>query len=427
VDVDCSSGEIILAFDSMPRRLTFAALSLAAAVSLSAQAPPADDWPQWRGPNRDGLSSETGLVQEWSSKGPPVVWTAPGIGAGYGTVAISGARVFVQGLRGRDTMVHALNRQDGTYAWSKSLGRGGDNDRGPGPRGTPTVDGDRLYILTESGDLWCLKQDGTEVWHRNVLREFSGSNIPWLISESPLVDGDRVVVTPGGVNASLVALDKMTGKTIWTSKELSDAAGYSSVVVVDVEGIRAYTTFTAAAAVGVRASDGKLMWRYPAPANRTANIATPVVQGNRVFYTSDYGTGAGLLTLRAQNGELVATPAYFTEDMQNHHGGVVLVDGTIYGFNNSILTAIDFATGKRLWRDRSVGKGSVTYADHRLYLLSEDNVVGLAEVSPQGYHEKGRFEIADTGLPSWAHPVVSGGRLYLRNQNSLSAYDIKAR
>jgi outer membrane protein assembly factor BamB len=411
----------------MRRQLTLAALCAIAVVSLSAQAPSPGDWPQWRGPNRDGLSSETGLAQEWPAKGPSVVWKITGLGAGYGTVAVSGARIFVQGLRGRETMVHSLNRQDGTYAWSKSLGRGGDNDRGPGPRGTPTIDGDRLYVLTESGDLWCLKQDGTEVWHRNILKDFSGSNIPWLISESPLVDGDRVVVTPGGRNAGVVALDKMTGKTIWTSKELNDDAGYASVVVVDVEGIRAYTTITAEAAVGVRASDGKLMWRYPAPANRTANIATPVVQGSRVFYTSDYGTGAGLVTLRAQNGELTSTQSYFTNDMQNHHGGVVLIDGTIYGFSNSILTAIDFATGKTLWRDRSVGKGSVTYADHRLYLLSENNVVGLAEVSPQGYREKGRFEIADTGLPSWTHPVVSGGRLYLRNQNYLAAYDIRAR
>lgn len=284
-----------------------------------------------------------------------------------------------------------------------------------------------MYVLTESGDLWCLREDGTEVWHRNILRDFSGSNINWLLSESPLVDGDRVIVTPGGRNAGMVALDKMTGKTIWTAKELSDDAGYSSAVVVDVQGVRAYTTFTASAAVGVRATDGKVMWRYPTAANGTANITTPVVHQNQVFYTSDYGTGGGLVTLRAQNGELTAQEAYFTRDMQNHHGGVVLVGGTLYGFNNTILAALDFATGKLLWRDRSVGKGSVTYADGRLYMLSENNVVGLAEVTPKGYGEMGRFEIADQGLPSWSHPVISGGRLYLRNQNTLTAYDIRAR
>ena len=408
-------------------RLTLPAVLVACVALTAEQAPPAGDWPQWRGPDRTGVSSETGLAQQWPPAGPPVVWTAPGLGAGYGAVAVKGTRIFVQGSRRNQTMVHSLNRADGKYLWSKELGRAGSNDRGSGPRSTPTLDGDRVYILTESGDLWCLREDGTEVWHRNILREFSGGNISWLISESPLVDGDKVIVTPGGRNAGIVALDKMTGKTIWTAKELSDDAGYASAMVVDVEGVRAYTTFTASAAVGVRASDGKLMWRYPAAANGTANIATPVVHQNKIFYTSDYGTGGGLVTVQAQNGELSAKEVYFTREMRNHHGGVVLVNGTLYGFSSSILHAIDFATGKLLWRDRSVGKGAVTYADNRLYLLSENNVVGLAEVTPKGYVEKGRFQIADQGLPSWAHPVVAGGRLYIRNQNTLTAYDVRAR
>ena len=410
----------------MSYRSIVAAMGVAACVAvLGAQTPVAGDWPQWRGPERNGISRETGLAQQWPSSGPPVAWTASGLGAGYGTAAVKDTRVFVQGLRGRQTMVHALNRADGKYLWSKSLGSGGSNDRGSGPRSTPTLDGDRLYVLTETGDLVCLRDDGTGVWQRNILKDFAGSNITWLLSESPLVDGDRVIVTPGGRQAGIVALDKMTGKTIWTTKELSDEAGYSSVIAFDVQGIRAYTTFTGSAGVGVRASDGKVMWRYAPAANGTANITTPVVQGHQVFYTSAYGTGAGLVNLRPQNGELVAQEAYFTRNMQNHHGGVVLVDGTLYGFSNAILTALDFATGKTLWQHRSVGKGSVTYADGRLYMLSEDNVVGLAEVTPKGYRETGRFEIADQGLPSWSHPVVSSGRLYIRNQNNLTVYDIK--
>jgi outer membrane protein assembly factor BamB len=400
------------------------AVSLVSAVS---QTPATGDWPQWRGPNRDGISTETGLAQQWPASGPPVVWTAPGLGAGYGAVAVKGARVYVQGLRGRNTMVHSLNRADGTYIWSKNLGAGGSNDRGSGPRSTPTLDGNQLYVLTEGGDLWCLREDGTEVWHRNILRDFSGSNIQWLLSESPLVDGDRVIVTPGGRNAGIVALDRMTGKTIWTARELNDDAGYASAVVVEAEGVRAYTTFMASEAVGVRASDGKVLWRYRPAANRTANIATPVVHDNKVFYSSNYGVGGGLVTLHPTNDGLAAKESYFTRDMQNHHGGVVLVNGTLYGFNGAILAALDFATGKLLWRDRSVGKGAITYADGRLYILSEDNVVGLAEVTAKGYAEKGRFQIADQGLPSWSHPVVSGGRLYIRNQNQLTAYDVRAR
>ena len=191
----------------------------------------------------------------------------------------------------------ALNRADGKEVWSKALGQAGNDDRGPGPRGTPTVDGDRLYVLTELGDLACLKTDGTEVWQRNILRDFSGPQIRWQISESPLVDGAHVIVSPGGPGAGMVKLDKMTGKTVWTSKELSDAAGYSSPIVADVQGVRTYMTFTASAGVGVRASDGKLMFRYPTAANRTANITTPIFSDNKVFFTSAYDTGAGLVGL----------------------------------------------------------------------------------------------------------------------------------
>ena len=186
-------------------------------------------------------------------------------------------------------------------------------------------------------------------------------------------------------------------------------------------------TFTASAGVGVRASDGKLMFRYPRAANRTANIATPVFSNNKVFFASGYGTGGGLLDLTAQNGEVSAKEAYFTLDMKNHHGGMVLVDGYLYGFNDSILNCLEFATGKVMWRDRSVGKGSVTFADGHLYLQSETNIVGLAEATPTGYKEKGRFEIPDKGMPSWAHPVITDGRLYVRNQDTLLVYDVRAR
>jgi outer membrane protein assembly factor BamB len=218
----------------------------------------------------------------------------------------------------------------------------------------------------------------------------------------------------------------MTGKTVWTSKELSDEAGYSSSIVADVQGVRTVMTLTGEAGVGVRASDGKLMWKYGRVANRTANIATPVFFDNKVFYTSAYGTGGALLALTAQGGEVKAQEVYFTREMQNHHGGVVLVNGYLFGFNNSILTCLEFATGQTMWRHRSVGKGSLTYADGHLYLLGEDNVVGLAEAAPGGYKETGRFRIPDQGLPSWAHPVVSGGRLYIRNQGMLSSYDVRA-
>ena len=404
------------------------ALSVAVALLVSIVAiQAASDWPQWQGPDRTGVSKETGLLKQWPSSGPPVVWTAGGLGTGYGSMAVAGDRVYVQGARNRSSAVIAINRADGKEAWSKALGRTENNDQGPGPRGTPTVDGERLYVLSEAGDLYCLKIDGTEVWHRNILSDFRGHQLRWLISESPLVDGDAVVVAPGGSGAGIVKLDKMTGKTIWTSNGLDDQAGYSSTIVADIGGVRTYMRLTSSAGVGVRASDGKLMWHYTRAANNVANITTPIFFENKVFYTSAYDTGAGLLALTPQNGEVQAKEIYFTRDMKNHHGGVVLVDGYLYGFNDSILTCLEFATGKLMWRDRSVGKGSVTYADGNLYIQSENNMVGLAEASASGYHEKGRFPIVDKGLPSWAHPVVTNGRLYVRNQDTLTVYDIKAK
>lgn len=398
-----------------------------ATVSLHAQSQStAFDWPQWRGPERSGVSKETGLLKQWPKAGPTLVWSATMVGAGYGSIAVRGDRLWVQGMRNRQSVVTSLNRADGKVVWTTPIGPAAENDRGSGPRSTPTIDGDRLYVLTETGDLACLRvSDGGIVWQKNVLKEYGARNIEWLLSESPLVDGSMVIVTPGGHGAGMVAMDKMTGKTTWTSKDLNDEPGYSSPVIADVQGVRTVMTLTSSAGVGVRASDGKLMWHYTPVANNTANAATPVYADGKVFYSSDYGTGGALLDLRATGQEVRAREVYFTREMQNHHGGIVLVNGYLYGFNNAILTCLEFTSGKMMWRDRSVGKGAITVADGNLYILGEDNVVGLVEATPMGYREKGRFTIADQGWPSWSHPVVSGGRLYIRNQGTLASYDVR--
>jgi outer membrane protein assembly factor BamB len=387
------------------------------------------DWPQWRGPERNGVSKDTGLSKQWPSSGPQRAWSISSLGEGYGSLAIKGDRIFVQGTSGSSSVVFCLNRADGKTVWSAALGSKVTEGRGNGPRSTPTVDNDRVYALTENGDLACLSApDGSPVWRKNILKEFGGNNPGWLISESPLIDGARVIVTPGGSGAGIVALDKMTGKEIWRAKDLSDSASYSSCIAADVGGVRTIMNFTSRAAVGVRASDGKLMWSNSSAANNAANCTTPVFADNKVFFTSSYGQGAALLGLSAQSGEVKAKELYFTKNMMNHHGGVVLVNGYIYGFHgDAVLTCIEFATGKRMWANRSVGKGSLTYADGMLYLLSEGHVVGLAEANPNSYVEKGRFSITDQGRPSWAHPVVVGGKLYVRDQGTLSVYDVKAK
>ena len=409
-------------------RLLAILFALMLAPLITGAPAPGVDWPQWRGPERNGISSDAGLLKQWPSAGPPKVWSVSKLGEGYGSLAIKGDRIYVQGTSGSASAVFCLNRADGKQIWSASLGPKMSEGKGNGPRSTPTVDEDRVYVLTENGDLACLQaRDGSRVWSKNILKEFGGGNPHWLISESPLVDGNRLIVTPGGKGAGIVALDKMTGKLVWATKDLSDEAGYASCIVADIGNVHTIMNFTSRSAVGVRASDGKLMWHHERAANGTANCSTPVFADNKVFFTSAYGTGAALLGLSAQNGEVKAQEIYFTKEMQNHHGGVVLVDGYLYGFSNQILTCLEFATGKKMWSHRSVGKGSLTYADGMLYLLGEGNTVGLAEASPKGYVEKGRFEIDDQGKPSWAHPVVVGGKLYIRNQGLLNCYDVKAR
>ncbi len=407
-------------------------LTLLSALALAPQtignSAPDAEWPQWRGPLRDGVSSETGMVKQWPAGGPAVVWTISNLGEGYGSLAIKADRIYVQGTSAAASAVFCLNRTDGKPIWSTSLGPKVNESRGNGPRGTPTLDGDRLYALTENGDLACLRaRDGSAIWRKNILKEYSGENPHWLISESPLVDGNRLIVSPGGRGAGIVALDKLTGAELWRAKELSETAGYASCIAADVGGVRIYMNFTESAAVGVRASDGKLMWRYDKVSNRTANCSTPVFADNKVFFSSAYDTGAALLNLSAQGGEVKAQEAYFTRDMQNHHGGMVLLNGYLYGFSKEILTCLEFNTGKVMWRDRSVGKGAVTYADGMLYLLGEKQMVGLAEANPKAYVEHGRFPIQDMGRESWAHPVVVGGKLYIRNQGMLTCYDVKAK
>ncbi|MEP6635436.1 MAG: PQQ-binding-like beta-propeller repeat protein [Acidobacteriota bacterium] len=381
------------------------------------------NWPQWRGSNRDGISKETGLLKQWPTAGPPLAWKTTGAGGGYSSFAVSNGLLYTMGLRGEREYIVAFDVKTGKQVWATPHGGAFRNDRGDGPRGTPTVEGDRLYALGGNGDLSCLdSKTGKVIWTMNVLEKFSGSNITWGISESPLIVGEKLLVNPGGRGASIVALNKKDGALLWKSQ--SDRAGYSSGIPVQIGNTTQVVFFTNQRVVGLDVKDGKLLWEYAHPANDVANVATPVVRGNRIFISSDYGTGAGLVEIKADG---KAQEVYFTKDMRNHHSSSILIDDYLYGFSSSILTAMKFDTGEVAWRDRSVGKGSMVYADGNLYCLSENGVVGLVEASPTGYREKGRFRISQESLPTWTHPVVAGGRLYLRDQDTIYAYDVRAK
>lgn len=398
---------------------TIALLTLARHTTAQSAA----NWPQWRGPNRDGISKESGLLKQWPEDGPTLLWKVGGAGRGYSSFSIASGKLYTMGLRGDREFVVAFDAATGKEAWATPHGSAFRNDRGDGPRGTPTIDGDRVYALGGNGDLSAFDaRSGKLLWSKNVLEEYGGSNIRWGISESPLVLGDKVLVNAGGPGASIVALKKSDGSLIWKSQ--SDKAGYSSAIPLTVNGSTQVIFFTGERAVGLDSKNGGFLWEYERPSNRTANVATPIARNNRVFISSDYGTGGGVVEIQPDN---KVQELWFTKDMRNHHSSSVLIGDYLYGFSSNILTAMKFDTGEIAWRDRSVGKGSLVFADGHLYCLSENGVVGLVEATPEGYKEKGRFRIPQDSLPTWTHPVVAGGRLYLRDQDTIYAFDVRGK
>ncbi|HYU80558.1 MAG TPA: PQQ-binding-like beta-propeller repeat protein [Vicinamibacterales bacterium] len=411
----------------MRTTIALAALLLSIAVLPSHRArAQAADWFQWRGPNRDGHSEETGLLKQWPPGGPRLVWKTSGAGTGYSSLSASNGRLYTLGARDVEYAM-AFDAATGRKLWETPLGRRYRNDQGDGPRSTPTVDGDRLYVFGGSGDLASLDAaTGKRIWSVNVVQTFGGATPPWGYSESPLIISDRIVLNAGGRRASIVAINKTDGTTLWQNQ--GDEAAYSSPMLLRTGSLAQVVFFTSRRALAVDPRDGRLLWSYDRVANNTANIATPIVRGTRVFFSSDYGTGAALLDVKASGNIASASEVYFTREMRNHHASSVVVGDNIYGFSSSILTALKFDTGDRLWRDRSVGKGSLIYGDERLYLYSEDGTVGLADASADAYHERGRFSIQpSTGAPTWAHPIITNGKFILRDQDVIYAYDVKAR
>lgn len=396
------------------------------AVSLSA-----GEWNQFRGPSRDNLSQETGLLSAWPDQGPPQAWIARGIGEGYSSVSLSNGRVYTMGNVRDEERVICLDLASGNEIWSVASGPAYREGQGNGPRGTPSVVDGRVYSLGANGDLTCLNAEtGQPYWRKNILRDFGASNITWGISESVLIDGDKVICTPGGQRATMVALNRENGNVIWTAAvPTSPRASYSSAIAIEVGGVRQYVNFTHAGVVGIRASDGRVMWGQRESANGTANCSTPVFYNGSVFTSSGYDTGGALFRLQSRSGQTISQVAWSTREMKNHHGGMVVVDGFLYGSSDpGILRCIDLRSNRVVWQNRSVGKGSVSYADGHLYVRSEQGPVALVAATPDGYDEKGRFDQPQrSGRPSWSHPVIADGKLFLRDMDTLLAYDVRDR
>lgn len=539
------------------------------------------NWPQWQGPDRTAHSRETGLLKEWPKDGPPLAWKVKGLGGGDSAPSVANGRIYGMSHRGSDEIVWALDEKDGREVWAVRTSAAPPQNwpqSKEGPSGTPTVDSDRLYVMGLAGNIICLQAaDGKVVWQRNLAADFGGRLPMWSFRESPLVDGEKVICTPGGPEATMVALNKLTGETIWKgvvpdqsggqqppafggnrpnamqtdivltaldadkSKDISadeiaaapaallkldknqdgklsedeispqrpdggsggqrprrgpgimrmmkansaldadesgtideaeiknapaalqkldtnrdgkltdDEAGmkslsppntgaaYSSPIAVEFGGQRQYVQFLAATVAGFSAVDGKLLWRYDKPANgMRINISTPLYSDGHIFAASAYGAGGGLARLsKKDNGEFAAEEVWFSKSMENHHGGVILHDGAIFGANGGngggYMACLDFKTGEVLWNERDadkrrITKGSVAFADGRIYYRTEEGPIVLIEPSRKEYLERGRFDQPErTDKPAWAHPVIANGKLYIRDQDTLFCYDVKAR
>ena len=387
----------------------------------------AADWPQWRGPNRDGVNLEKGLAAEWPEGGPKLLYKATGVGAGFSSVVIADDTVYTLGDLEDACYLFALDLK-GKHKWKSRIGEPKGHRGYPGPRSTPTVAHGHVYALGQQGDLVCVSTEGKEVWRVNIQNDYEGRMMSgWRWSESPLVDDGKVVVTPGGDKGAVLALDAKTGKQAWRCEGLTDPAGYSSLIIREIGDIKQYIQLTGKSVAGIDAGNGKLLWRADRP-GKTAVISTPIYDKGTLFVTSAYGVGCNGFKVEYKNNQFIANEIYKHvggAGMANHHGGAIRVGDYVYGSNSGQLSCLRLSDGEVMWNERSAGKGAIIVADNKIILRTERGPVSLVKLSPTGYEEVSRFDQPErTRARAWAHPVVLDGKLYLRDQDNMFVYDI---
>jgi len=392
----------------------------------------ADDqavWPQFHGPNRDNISTETGLLKKWPPGGPKLRWRAEGLGFGYSNVAIAGGMIFTAGNIEDDTVVIAMD-MNGKIVWKSENGRAWENPY-PGARGTPTVDGDRLYHESPYGDVTCFEaKTGKELWTVNILDRFNSKNIHWALAESLLIDGDRVICCPGGPDVSVVALSKHSGETVWTAPSVGDLASYTSPILAEVQGLRVVITMTLRAMIGVNADTGELLWKAKHTSLFDENIPNPIYHDGYV-YVSTLGAGTVKWRIKVNGKKASVEKVWHSRELDNQHGGVILLNGYLYGastvFNKGKWICLDAATGGLAYAVKGIGRGAIAYADGMFYMLSQRGRMALVPANPAEYNVVSQFRVPPGGEgPTWTHPVVCGGRLYIRHGQFLYAYDVRA-
>ena len=420
----------------MKKSLFFAAVFLSACLSTGS----AREWTQWRGPDQKMHCPEQGILKNWETHPPKHLWTADGFGAGYSSLSITDDHMYTTGNLDDAQALIAADRETGNVLWSTPISQNVPKHGYEGARSMPAVDGDRLYVVSSDGAIHCIGPDGKTQWKHGFKETWKGKMMSgWGFSESPLVDGDWVLCTPGGKEAMIVALDKKSGKEIWRSavpdlgENGKDGAGYSSIVISEAAGVKQYVQLVGRGVIGVRASDGRFLWGYNRVANKTANIPTPIISGNYVFCSTGYGTGSALLELSSDNDGVNVTEKYFLEGktLQNHHGGMVLVGSHLYlgnKHNSGFPVCVEMKTGEFAWggKERGPGKGSacVLYADGHIIFRYQDGLMALVEATPDAYKLKGTWQPDYQKGKTWAHPVIVDGKLYLREQNKVMCYQL---
>jgi outer membrane protein assembly factor BamB len=396
------------------------------------------DWPQFRGPKRDGLSPDKGLVKSWPADGPRLAWKAERVGEGFSSVAVVGDKVLTMGDLDDACFVFAVGREDGRKLWQAKVGKPGGGSGYPGPRCTPTVDGDNVYAIGQHGDFVCVAlANGKERWRVNFLKDFKGSSGAWQYSESPLVDGEKVLCTPGGREATMLALNKKNGKIVWKGYTPDgESAGYSSIMPCRAGGVHQYVTLTSVSVVSFAADSGKFLWRHGGTSRRfadnIANIPTVVLfdDPNRIFASAGYNRGGALIEVYAAGGRLDTKEVYWSKELCNKHGGVIRVGDHLYGDldDQGKIWCADAKTGTLRWvrKDDSDGGGSaaLVYADGMVYVRYQNGWVSLVNADPKAYKQVSTFRVPNGRGNCWAHPVVIGGRLYLRERDVIWCYDV---
>ena len=388
----------------------------------------ASSWPQFHGPKRDNISTEKGLLKKWPENGPELLWTARGLGHGYSSISIANGMVYTAGSIANNTVVIALDL-DGNVLWQVKNGKPWTGDR-PGSRGTPTIDSGRLYHQSPLGNIICMNaSSGDIIWQFNIIEKFNTKIPRWALAESLLVDGQNLISCPGGPQACMVALNKNNGSLVWKAPGIGERAGYSSPLLFEYKRLRIITTLTAKSFIGVNADTGELLWRIKHESYADENVMTPIFHDGHVFI-STLKTGSVKWKVNVKDGKVSLDEIWRTEELDNHHGGVILTAGNLYGSstfrNRDLLVCLDWQTGRNKYMDKCVGKVSLTYADGMLYALSINGVMGLVRPAPEGHELVSSFEIPKGGKGnSWAHPVVCGGRLCIRHGEFLYAYSLK--